>query len=55
VPLRAITRHVLGLYQGVPGARAWRRMLSDATKLRSAGPELLLAAMSAVERDAVAV
>jgi tRNA-dihydrouridine synthase A len=55
VPLRAITRHVLGLYQGMPGARAWRRMLSDAAKLKSAGPELLLAAMSAVERDAVAV
>ena len=24
-PLRAITRHVLGLFNGLPGARAWRR------------------------------
>lgn len=28
-PLRAITRHMLGLFQGVPGARAWRRCLSE--------------------------
>jgi tRNA-dihydrouridine synthase A len=26
--LHAITRHMLGLFHGVPGARAWRRMLS---------------------------
>ncbi len=29
VPLNHITRHILGLYQGVPGARAWRRHLSE--------------------------
>ncbi|WP_252721016.1 tRNA-dihydrouridine synthase, partial [Acinetobacter baumannii] len=28
VRLSAITRHILGLYQGVPGARAFRRHLS---------------------------
>ncbi|NJN39828.1 MAG: tRNA dihydrouridine(20/20a) synthase DusA, partial [Gammaproteobacteria bacterium] len=28
--LRQITRHMLGLYHGRPGARAWRRALSDA-------------------------
>mgnify|MGYP001232796988 CR=1 FL=1 len=28
-PLRAITRHMLGLFQGLPGARAWRRCLSE--------------------------
>lgn len=27
--LHHITRHILGLYQGVPGARAWRRHLSE--------------------------
>lgn len=26
-PLRAITRHLMGLYAGLPGARGWRRML----------------------------
>ena len=28
-PLRSITRHMLGLFQGLPGARAWRRCLSE--------------------------
>lgn len=28
-PLNRITRHILGLYQGIPGARAWRRHLSE--------------------------
>lgn len=29
VPVKHITRHVLGLFQGRPGARAWRRYLSE--------------------------
>ena len=41
VPLRHITRHMLGLYQGMPGARAWRRMLSDSTRLASNNADLL--------------
>ena len=28
-PLHSITRHMLGLYAGRPGARAWRRSLSE--------------------------
>lgn len=28
VPLQAMSRHILGLFQGLPGARAWRRHLS---------------------------
>jgi tRNA-dihydrouridine synthase A len=52
--LRAIARHVLGLYHGAPGARAWRRVLSDATLLQSAGPELFLRALREVEPEAVA-
>jgi tRNA-dihydrouridine synthase A len=31
--LGGITRHVLGLYRGMPGARGWRRVLSDSRKL----------------------
>ncbi|KPK57120.1 MAG: tRNA-dihydrouridine synthase A, partial [Gammaproteobacteria bacterium SG8_31] len=27
--LHSITRHMLGLFAGQPGARAWRRMLSE--------------------------
>lgn len=29
VPLRRLTRHLVGLFQGMPGARAWRRYLSE--------------------------
>ena len=29
VPLKAISRHVLGLYNGLPGARRYRRHLSE--------------------------
>ena len=42
VQLRHITRHMLGLFQGMPGARAWRRMLSDSTRLARNDPDLLL-------------
>lgn len=28
-PLRAITRHLMGLYAGLPGARGWRRSLGE--------------------------
>jgi tRNA-dihydrouridine synthase A len=49
VPLRAIARHVLGLYHGRPGARAWRRTLSDARLLDGADASLLRAARDAVE------
>ena len=49
VSLRVLSRHLLGLYQGRPGARAWRRMLSDATLLKDAGPELIERALKLVE------
>jgi len=49
VPLRAIVRHMLGLYHGRPGARAWRRTLSDARLLAGADERLLLDALQAVE------
>lgn len=29
VPLHAMTRHILGLFSGAPGARKWRRALSE--------------------------
>jgi tRNA-dihydrouridine synthase A len=51
VPLRAITRHLMGLYHGQPGARAWRRMLSDTRRLAAEDPRLLLDAMEVAEAD----
>ncbi len=54
VPLRAITRHMLGLYQGVPGARAWRRLLSDAKRLKANDPELIREAARLAEPQRMA-
>ena len=39
--LKNMTRHLLGLYAGQPGARAWRRHLSEHTHLPGAGIEVL--------------
>ena len=49
VPLRAIARHVLGLYRGAPRASLFRRMLSDAGLLAQNRPALLLEAAQAVD------
>ena len=53
VPLRSVTRHMLGLYHGMPRARLWRRMLSDSGRLAENRPELLLEALEAVDASAV--
>jgi tRNA-dihydrouridine synthase A len=50
-PLRAITRHVLGLFNGQPGARAWRRHLSEAANRPGAGPEVLLEALALIRPE----
>jgi tRNA-dihydrouridine synthase A len=47
--LRSIVRHMLGLYHGCPGARLWRRTLSDARLLAANDPGLLLHALEQVE------
>ncbi|WP_322096625.1 tRNA dihydrouridine(20/20a) synthase DusA [Pelagibius sp.] len=46
VPLKSITRHMLGLFNGLPGARAWRRHLAEEAHKLGAGPEVILAAMA---------
>ena len=46
--LGAITRHMLGVFHGRPGARAWRRMLSEGAHLAGAGPELVERALAEV-------
>jgi tRNA-dihydrouridine synthase A len=48
VHLRSISRHVLGLFNGLPGARSWRRMLSDPNQLAENNPSLLLRAADQV-------
>jgi tRNA-dihydrouridine synthase A len=43
--LGRITRHMLGLFTGQPGARAWRRYISENAFKDGAGLEVLLAAL----------
>jgi tRNA-dihydrouridine synthase A len=49
-PLAAITRHMLGLYSGEPGARDFRRTLSEGARVLGAGVELLRQAIPAGPR-----
>ena len=46
-PLRAVTRHMLGLFSGSAGARAWRRTLSEGVSRGAGGPGLLADALRA--------
>jgi len=41
VPLQRMTRHLLGLFQGCPGARQWRRYLSEQATRSGVGIEVL--------------
>ena len=53
VPLRNVTRHMLGLYHGHPRARLWRRMLCNSALRDKNDPALLLDALEAVESRAM--
>jgi len=48
VRLGHMTRHILGLYQGVPGARKFRRYISEHAHLPEAGTEVLHQALNAL-------
>jgi tRNA-dihydrouridine synthase A len=48
VPLAAVTRPMLGLFNGLPGARAWRRTLGEGARRPGADPALLAAALAHV-------
>jgi tRNA-dihydrouridine synthase A len=43
-----MTRHILGLYQGLPGARAFRRHLSEHAHQPGAGINVLQQAVMSV-------
>jgi len=47
-PLKSITRHMLGLFQGLPGARRWRRHLSENAHLPGAGIEVVRDALKLI-------
>ena len=46
--LGRMTRHMLGLFTGQPGARAWRRFLSENAFKENAGAEVVRSALEAV-------
>ena len=48
IPLKHMTRHILGLFQGMPGARQWRRLLSEQAHRPEAGIKLLRQAMQKI-------
>ncbi len=46
--LHSVTRHMLGLFAGRPGARAWRRLLSETATREGAGAEVVEAALARI-------
>ncbi len=49
IPLRAIARHTLGLFQGLPGARRYRRTLSEGMHRPDADADLLERALDELQ------
>ncbi len=47
--LAHVTRHMVGLFHGLPGARRYRQILSTEATRAGAGPDVLLAGFAAVE------
>jgi tRNA-dihydrouridine synthase A len=50
-PLNAMTKHMLGLFHGRPGARQFRRHLSENATRRGAGLPVLREALAHIESD----
>ena len=50
--LHQITRHMMGLFSGRPGARGWRRVLSEGASKEGAGVALVEAALAEVTQRA---
>ncbi|MGE6380718.1 tRNA dihydrouridine(20/20a) synthase DusA [Shewanella baltica] len=49
--LNHITRHMIGLFQGLPGARAWRRYLSENAHKNGAGIEVVKQAFQNIQAE----
>jgi tRNA-dihydrouridine synthase A len=54
-PVKSITRHMLGLFQGQQGARAWRRHISENAHAKGAGIEVLIDALALVPETSATV
>jgi tRNA-dihydrouridine synthase A len=53
--LNQMTRHILGLYQGLPGARRFRRVISENAHKPGAGLEVLTEAMAQIASPSAAL
>jgi tRNA-dihydrouridine synthase A len=49
--LNSITRHMLGIMTGLPGARSFRQLMSDPKRLAEADPALLLEAAARIQKE----
>lgn len=47
--LHHISRHMLGIFNGQPGARRWRRFISENAAKPGAGPEVLIASLNVID------
>jgi len=46
--LHSVSRHILGLFHGVSGARAWRRTLSEQATKKGADSTVVLEALNCI-------
>ncbi len=49
VPVKHVSRHMLGLFQGLPGAKRWRRFISENAHLDPANERLLEQALEQMQ------
>jgi len=52
VRLAHISRHLLGLYAGQPGAREWRRFITEASRRPGADAEILKRSLECLQAAA---
>ncbi len=48
--LSSVTRHMIGLFAGQPGARRWRQILTEEACRPGAGPQVIQRAFAAIEQ-----
>jgi tRNA-dihydrouridine synthase A len=51
VPIKSITRHILGLFNGLPGARLWRRHLSENAPKAGPGSQVIAEAVDVMKEQ----
>ncbi len=51
VPLARMARHLVALFPGVPGSKAYRRVLSEDVRYPGAGTEVITVALSCLKRE----